>query len=298
MLEKLNLPENFTQALGKGDMQARKVSPQVLLGVGIVGFVGTVVLACRASMKLEGVVTEAEELLEGIEETRGDEDFSDEELDRAKYMVYGRTAMNLARLYAPAVGLGLLSVGCIAGSHHVLNTRVAGLSAAYAGLDKAYKRYQERVAAEYGEEKARLFRTDNETVVTTDENGKKLKLDVPAKNTNPYGLSIYARWFDEGNLNFQRDREYNLTFLSAQQAFFNNKLRADGVVLLNDVYKALGYDRTREGALVGWSLTGDGDGFIDFGFTGSEARQRAFVNLQEPNILLDFNVEGVVIEKF
>jgi hypothetical protein len=89
-----------------------------------------------------------------------------------------------------------------------------------------------------------------------------------------------------------------MMFLRAQQTYFNNILISRGHVFLNEVYDALGIDRTEAGAIVGWVI-GGGDNKIDFGiFDGENPRTRAFVNGYEHSILLDFNVDGVIYDLF
>jgi len=88
-------------------------------------------------------------------------------------------------------------------------------------------------------------------------------------------------------------------FLKAQQNYFNNMLQARGHVFLNEVYDALGMERSSSGTVVGWVIRkdGQGDNFIDFGiFDGESERARAFVNGYERNIRLDFNVDGVIYD--
>ena len=83
----------------------------------------------------------------------------------------------------------------------------------------------------------------------------------------------------------------------------NRKLDLNGYVFLNDVYRALGFESTPYGAVVGWyksknmdEMSGR-DGFVDFGiFNPDNERARAFVNGYERSILLDFNVDGIIYD--
>jgi len=126
--------------------------------------------------------------------------------------------------------------------------------------------------------------------------------DSKKKKRNPNLGSDYARFFDETNQNWQKVREYNILFLRAQQEYANKRLQMLGYLLLNDVYESLGLKRSTAGSVVGWTLDGNGDGYVDFGiFDRTNEDARAFVNLLEPAILLDFNVDGVIykeIDKF
>ena len=76
------------------------------------------------------------------------------------------------------------------------------------------------------------------------------------------------------------------------QSMFNDKLRANGHVFLNEVYDALGFKRTPAGSVVGWVWNGDGDGYVDFGLWQLDPAHKDFVNAWEKCVLLDFNVDG------
>jgi uncharacterized protein DUF6353 len=100
--------------------------------------------------------------------------------------------------------------------------------------------------------------------------------------------SLYARRFDDNNLNFDpRSYENNAAFLHAQQSYANARLQAQGYLFLNDVYDMLGFNRTGSGQLVGW-LKGTGDNYVDFNIVKVE---------DENAFLLDFNIDGVIYHK-
>ena len=65
---------------------------------------------------------------------------------------------------------------------------------------------------------------------------------------------------------------------------------------MNEVYERLGFEPTKAGQVIGW-VKGMGDDFIDFGMynVSSEATMR-FINGNENVILLDFNVDGPILE--
>ena len=110
-------------------------------------------------------------------------------------------------------------------------------------------------------------------------------------------VSNYARFFDSGCANWDKDPEVNLLFLKQQEAFANSLLVARGHLFLNDVYDLLGIPRSAEGQIVGWVYNKDnpiGDNFVDFGIY--DDRNANFVNVHEKSILLDFNVDGSILE--
>lgn len=122
---------------------------------------------------------------------------------------------------------------------------------------------------------------------------------IAERNTvldKPDGLSIYARLFDSKNLEWKDNPEYNLTYLEMQEKWFNHHLKAMGHVFLNEVYDNLGFDRTSNGAIVGWMVNPkESDGYINFGLFN--VRNNAFINGIELNVWLDFNVDGVIYDK-
>lgn len=134
---------------------------------------------------------------------------------------------------------------------------------------------------------------------TTNDKGEEVT-EKKLVETFDNNWSPYAKFFDEYNPNWEKSADYNLLFLTNQQNYCNNKLKAQGYLFLNDVYDCLGIDRTREGQIVGWIYDPKKpkcDGFIDFGiYNGYRKANRDFVNGAERSILLDFNVDGPIID--
>ena len=284
--------------------KVEKHSPEILMGVGVVGVVATTVTACRATMKLNDILDECVETRDKIKSVQEnpayDDRYSDEDAQKDLTINYVQTGVKIAKLYAPSVALGVLSVGCLVGSHSVMQKRNAALSAAYLTVDKSFKEYKQRVIDRVGEEVEKEIRYGikaEEVVETvTDEDGNETTVTETVKMMNPNLYSDYARFFDEASPYWQKDPEYNLVFLKAQQQYANDLLRAKGRLFLNDVYDMLGIEKTKAGQIVGWVYDPEnpnGDNFVDFGiYDMSKERVRAFVNGYEATILLDFNVDG------
>lgn len=281
------LPREVSMAL----LKANKNSPTILFGAGVVGVVGTVVLASKATLKLSDIVDESAATLDKIN-TVEHADYSDQDRQKDKVIVYTKTALDITKLYAPAISLGVISVGLLAGSHNILNRRNVALSAAYKGLDKAYREYRERVADEIGIEREQKIWRKSDAVAVIDEDGKKSKVQVH----NGTGGSPYKAVFDELNPNWQKSAEYNTLFISGMQNYANDLLRARGYVFLNDVHDLLGIERTKAGQIVGWVWNGDGDNYIDFGVFSNIGDGMRFVKGEEMAIWLDFNVDGEVLD--
>lgn len=284
-----------TSGAGRQLLQLQKHSPTIMIVAGAVGVVSTAVLAARATLKLEDILVEAQKDLKTIDEIGGS--FSDEDKLQAKSWVYARAGMGIAKLYGPTFVVGVATISCMVGSHSIMTKRNAGLAAAYKALDEGFKKYRARVAADLGEDKDLEYRyglKDTE-IVDEDEHGQKVTV---AKRATSEAPSIYARFFDETNRNWVRNVDNNRMFLRAQQNWANDKLQARGHLFLNEVYEMLGMEHTKPGAVCGWVFNrGDGDKFVDFGiFNGDSVAAREFVNGHNYSILLDFNVDGPILD--
>lgn len=138
------------------------------------------------------------------------------------------------------------------------------------------------------------------TIKVENDQVEVVKIDKVKKEENPISknLSVYARFFDAGCAAWENDSEFNLTFLKIQQNYANEKLKSQGYLFLNDVYDMLGIPRTKAGQVVGWVYNEDnpiGDNFVDFGIYSEGNRD--FVNGFDKNPLLDFNVDGNILDK-
>lgn len=300
------MKEKLMKTYKKVELKAIKHSPEILAGVGVVGVVGSLVLACKATTKLSDVLEESKEQLDKIKEVAADpayeEKYSQDDAKKDTTITYVQTAMKVTKLYAPSVILCASSLGCLLASNNILKKRNAALSAAYMTVDKSFKEYRKRVADRFGEEVEKEIRYNikAEEITKVDKDGNEVTETVKVMNgtDDPNSYSDYARFFDESCAAWQNDAEYNLTFLKAQQQYANDLLKARGRLFLNEVYRMLGIDETKAGQVVGWVYNPDnptGDNFVDFGiYNMQRERVRAFVNGYEPNILLDFNVDGVI----
>lgn len=294
------IKNKVTSKVGRQILVTQKHSPTLLFGVGVIGVVTTVVLASRATLKMEELIGEAEEKNKQIEEAaeKHGEKYTEEDAKHDGVLVKTQTALKIAQIYAPAFVIGVVSIGCFTGSHIILNRRNVALTAAYGAVDKAFREYRGRVINEFGKEKDQEFRfgtVEREMGVDTDEGTavKTVKGADPefAKENN--GKSMYAVVFDEGNRNWDPKWTYNQMFLRSQQDYANDRLTRDGFLFLNDVYEMLGFARTDFGQIVGW-VKGYGDSYVDFGILDNGYESLRFVNGDERSVWLDFNVDGVV----
>lgn len=290
------VPEVVGRTIARNTLIAQKNSPGVLLGVGIAGMVGSTVLACRATLKMDTVLEDAQDKLQDVKLFENPK-YNEKDRSRDISLIYVQTGFKIVRLYTPAILVGGLSIYALTSSHNILTRRNAALTAAYTALDKGFNEYRARVVDKYGEDEDRNLRYGTTQVEIDDpKTGKK----TTVTRVIPGDPSIYARFFDDYSNSWNKEPEYNLIFLKCQQNYANDLLRSRGHVFLNEVYDMLGIPRSKAGAVVGWVLSrnGETDNFINFGvFDGKSDRARDFVNGLEGAILLDFNVDGVIYDK-
>ena len=294
------------RSLIKAGFQVKKHSPEILVVVGVAGVVTSTVMACKATTKAGDILEEHKNQMNAIDQVvkMDRDDYTEEDHKKDTTIVYTQTAIKFVKLYSPSIMIGVLSLGCIIYSHNILTKRNAALAAAYATVDRGFKEYRGRVVERFGKEldhelryniKAQEF---EKTEVDKKGNEKVVKETVNVADPNLY--SDYARFFDDGCNGWSKDPEQNLTFLKCQQAYANEKLKAKGYLFLNDVYKMLGIPATKAGQIVGWIYDEKnpiGDNFVDFGlYDMNKPVVRDFVNGYERTILLDFNVDGNILE--
>lgn len=300
-----NIKNSLTVAFGRGGLLLKKHSPEILMVTGVVGIVASTVMACKATLRVNEVLDEAKEKLNKVANAvvnLPEDKYSSEDAMKDKTIIQVQTAVEFAKLYGPAILVGVASIGCILGAHGIMKKRNLALVAAYKAIEKSFKDYRKRVIEEFGEEKDRLLKNGivqtKVSVMEIDENGKTKKSQKIVESMDPNGLSQYARFFDESSINWDKSSEHNLMFLKCQQNYANDLLRSRGHIFLNEVYDLLGIPRSQAGAIVGWTKdVAFGDGFVDFGiFDVNNGAARDFVNGYERAILLDFNVDGVVYD--
>ncbi len=291
----------------------KKNSPKILMGVGIAGSVVSTVLACKATLKVKDILDEKNETVEQIHNCVEDEtvDYNEEDKKKDLTILYAQTGVKLAKLYLPSIALGALSIASIISGYKILNKRNVALAAAYTVVDKGFKNYRKNVVERFGEEVDRELRHNikakqiEEKYIDKDGNEKtrKKKVYEISEDKKPgEGISEYAKFFDEWNTDeHSKDPEYNLMFLRKQQDYANEVLKHQGYLFLNEVYDMLGIPRTQAGQVVGWIYDENnptGDNYVDFGiYDLHDQQKRDFVNGLERNILLDFNVDGVIYDK-
>lgn len=304
MKNKTEIMKSVNGVASKAVMKLKKHSPEILVVAGIAGTVVSAGLACKATTKVAEILDETKGTLDTIHEGMetgaiNGQEYTTEDGKKDTVVVYAQTGMKLAKLYAPAIILGTLSITSILASNNILRKRNVALGAAYAAIDKSFKEYRGRVIERFGEQvdtelkygiKAKKF----EEIEVDPENGKEKKVKKTVMVADPNLQSDYAVYFDSKSRNYETNPDYNRMFLKAQQAFANDKLQTRGHLFLNEVLDDLDLPRTPAGQIVGWTKDGP-DGYVNFRIV--EVERETEDGRHEPALLLDFNVEGNIWEK-
>lgn len=300
MKNKIRIMKSVSNIANKTVMKLKKHSPEIFVIAGVVGAVASAVIACTATTKVGKITKEAKDMIDSIHEsekngiTPAGETYTKEDCQKDLAITYVQTGIKYAKLYAPAVILGSLSIASILASNNILRKRNVALGAAYAAIDKSFKEYRGRVIERFGEQvdhelkyniKAKKF----EEIETDPETGKQKKVKKTVMVTDPNLQSDYAVYFDNKSRNYETNMDYNRMFLKAQQQFANDKLQARGHIFLNEVLDDLDLPRSPAGQIVGWTKDGP-DGYVNFRIL--EVERETEDGRHEPALLLDFNVEG------
>lgn len=311
-----------SQMLSKTTFKLKKASPTIMIVGAAIGGVTAAVLACKATIKAQDILNEhntavktihttKEQIEQGVIQLDEGESYTEKDFKNDITTTYVQTGLKLAKVYAPAVTLGAVSLGCMFGSHHIMSKRNASLTAAYIALDKAFAEYKSRVSDRFGsrvqEELEHNIKAVELESKSTNEQGveetiKEYK-DIAMQHTSPYTCI-----FDETVDTWQPDNMMNRTYLFLMEQSANKRLRTQGHLFLNDVLASLGTHggvtlKTPEGQIVGWIYDPNDptrQSHVDFGVTnyveGDEALN-SFINGGERSVMLRFNCDGPIIDK-
>lgn len=334
-MNKTEIMNSITRTFYKANFQLKKHSPEILVISGIVGMTASAVLACKATTKAGTIIEETKNSMHDLHlvsiaagiESKNKDAFTHEDIEKINLLkkredvksytkddlkkdttiTYAQTTVKFIKLYGPAVVLGIASITSILAGHNIIRKRNVALAAAYATVDKSFKQYRSHVVERFGDELDKELRYNIKAKeiekTVTDEKGKEKKVkEVINVADDPNKYSDFARIFDEYCVGWSKDPESNLVFLKQQQNWANEKLQSKGYLFLNEVYEMLGFPITKAGASVGWIYDKNdpvGDNFVDFGiYNMNSQKAHDFVNGYERSIILDFNVDGPIIDMF
>ena len=229
-----------------------KNAPGILVGVGIVGMVGTTILAVRATPKAIKLIENKKRELE------------------VDSLTPVETVKTTWECYIPAAVSGAMSTACLIGASSVSARRNAALATAYNLTKVALNDYKDAVVETIGEKKEQVVRdtvakkkierdpvTNTEVIVT--ERGTTLCYDA-----------VFGRYFRSDIDTIKRAvNELNRNVVSSMYAS------------LNEFYDEIGLPPIEIGDKLGWNMD---DGQIEVDFSSQLAADGT------PCLVISFNV--------
>lgn len=284
---------NVKRIIGGMKLGVKKNAPELLLAGAFVTGTACVVTSVRATIKADTIRTKIAKSKEDMV-TAVNEGYSELEVKNAMKSVYTEVVVDYIKQSAIPTTLFVATTGLVFASYKIQKSRQIALSSALASATLAYSTLLSKVknGAEAGLTAQQVLdgvevkKTINEE---TGEVTEELVQGAPVSN-------IYSFRFDKMADGWEKDSYMNICTLNAEQQWANNKLTLEGYLFLNDVLDRLGLGRTKEGQIVGWKSSGEGDGYVDFGivdcntFEGSSWDDNAYN--------LNFNCDGDILTAF
>lgn len=308
-----------------------KAGPTIGLAAGIAGFTATTVIASRQTLKAPKVMDEHKELMANLAGAKAfiegasdidmqafDQTATDEQkkfytaiktekgYKAAKFGCYMQTAFKFAKLYAPAIAMGLASSAVLVFAHKSLSGRLDAALGAAAAIGGAYKKYRENIVAEFGEEADKravtTVRDEEGNIISfVGDNGEEIavKNDIPEPTIKDESAT-FDRVYGPNSTRLWSSNKYdNLRNLSSIQNECNDILKSRGHLFLNEVYTMLGFSTIPAGQMVGWMLTGDegSANYVDFGVFDTYDYEERMAGVPSDWYYLRFNHDGVIYDQ-
>ena len=229
---------NLSQMAKSVNRSLRKRSPEILIAVGILGMIGSTVMAVKATPK-------AIEVIEN--HTKLDENGNKQEptnIEKVKLCW---------KLYLPTVISASVSIACIVGSNSVNAKRNAALATAYTLSETALRDYTEKVVETIGEKKEQEIKD----AVAKDRFDKNIEKSRDIIIAGPGKMKCYDIFFD-------RYFESDVNSIKRAVAELNRRMNYENYISANDYFDELGIKECPMGSLLGWNLD---RGLIDVRFT-------------------------------
>lgn len=215
---------NWRQAGADVLKSAKKHSPELLVVLGVVGFVGTVIMAVKTTPKAQEIIRK--------EERRKNGPLTTKEKVAATWKVYVPTAVT-----------GIASVACVLGGTATNCKRNAALAAAYATSESTMRIYREKVIETLGEKKEKIVRDEvAKEQIRRDPIESKQVFITPRGKTLCYD-PLSGRYF-----------ESDIEQIKKAVEELNKRLRNEMFVTLNEYYDLIGLPAIKMGDVIGWSV--------------------------------------------
>lgn len=228
-----------------GKDKVSKHSPEILVGLGILGFGWTVYESCKSTLKVKEIITDHKTITHQMDVAVNADAINadgslynqdDYELDRhnLKYQTGWAVTKAVAK---PVLGFAS-SAALVLGGLHIIKKRYAVLSVAYNGLKASYDMLYSNVEKEYGKEKAYEL-ANGLTKVGETENGDPIYQKDPESGLTAMPYSVYIT---PNNCKYWSRNEWeNDLNIENVQRNANELRECDGYLLYHSVLKDIGY---------------------------------------------------------
>lgn len=243
---------NLSDLCKKTLKSAEKHSPEILIGVGIAGFVTSTILAVTATPKAIRLIEARKEELE------------------VEKLTALETVKTAGKCYIPAAISTVASAACIIGAKKIDMKRNAALATAYSITQESLKTYQRKVIETIGENKEQKIRDE----IAKDKVRENPPETCPVVVTGTGKTLCYMK---PTELYF----ECEIPKILKAEAQLNNRLYSEMFVSVNDLYELLGLRCTELGDELGWNID---DGPIEL------ERSCMLTENDQPVYVVDFHI--------
>ena len=245
--------EEIKYAAGKATLSLKRNAPTILMGAGVVGVVGSAVLACVATRKLDSILEEKNKKIDSIHRKQEDEElrqsgkFTEKDAKKELTMVYMETGKDLAKLYAPSVIWGIGSLTALIGSHILLNERIVTLATSYTAILSSFNHYRDNVKERFGEkvdfQLKHNIKTSEIEVTNVDEKGNTTTFEIEGSS---FEVDYTTDLYDDSIEICGKEGYWNAAFFSGiiSAGLGNYKLQLSAKNIMPDVFENEAYNET------------------------------------------------------
>ena len=230
----------------------KNYSPYIVLGVSIAGMVGTVYLTYKKGTQIKMDQAQGDYDRQLLQEEKDDGKYDGNEMDYKKELA--KTYLKEIKHIMPIASLYVISTVGIIYSTRKISNRIFAAKSALLISTAENTALLAAIEKEYGKEERDKYELESKLSVAEEyrEMSKTYAKDIDELH------QLNGRWFDMSTEYVRGDDAYNEAYIKQQIQNLNYKIMHDGYLVMNDVFDAFGFERTRYGAYLGWS---DSDNF-------------------------------------
>ena len=245
---------NFAKAFNNLKHGLIKRGPEILIALGIGGFITTTIMAVK-------VTTKALDILAEIKEEHDPED---------KKEIAKEVIKKVAPIYIPATAVGIMSASCIICASSINYKRNAALATAYTLSENALREYQSKVIETIGPKKERQIHDDICKDKLEKNPVQNNEIIITGSGDTLFYDTVTGRYFMS-----------SIEKIKKIENLMNKRLMNEMYLSLNEVQYEFGLRPTKQGNELGFNID---DGLIDFTFSAQITED------DKPCIVLDYLV--------